>query len=190
MYGEQYVHRQCYITNMWFLAGLSRDCDNRVTIARGGTPHVHLPIAPQSGPGLKSGDVAAFAHKWCTTYARKIHDWVRAPTAERCVVCTMHLPNTKEPVKVSVDELLTQKLENNLPTHPALKSLVPRQRGREDTRAPPQNFLQTEYDGAGAVIRKRVANPVIFERKDSQAKCFRTTMNCLHKNPAYPQPRL
>ena len=38
MYGEQYVHRQCYITNMWFLAGLSRDCDIRVTIARGGTP--------------------------------------------------------------------------------------------------------------------------------------------------------
>ena len=41
-YGETYVHRQCYITNMWFLARMSRDCSNRVVIAQGGALPMYM----------------------------------------------------------------------------------------------------------------------------------------------------
>ena len=27
MYGEYYMHQQCYVANVWSLAPLSRDCD-------------------------------------------------------------------------------------------------------------------------------------------------------------------
>jgi hypothetical protein len=82
MYGETYKHRQCYITNMWFLASLSRDCDNAQNAAEA-KPHTHDVIAPQSGPGRSTKSVQAFSKQWCEKYALLVHSWVNAPASPR-----------------------------------------------------------------------------------------------------------
>ena len=182
-YGEPYVHRQCYITNMWFLVKLNRDCSNKITIAQGGTPHIHLPIAPQSGPGLKSGDVAAFAAGWCKSYADLTHDWVRAPSRERCVICASLIPGTKEDTKVSIEDYMSSRISNILPDHPDLVPVITRQGGHgisktfQDMKSnfEPIRMVKAEYDGSGVVFRRSVSNPTVFIRKDSKAKAFRTT---------------
>ena len=87
MYGSDYVHRQCYITNMWFLAGLSRDCDKTTPNTDKHSYHEHVLIAPQHGTGLSTKSVQAFNVNWCANYATLVAKFVQAPDTSRCLVC-------------------------------------------------------------------------------------------------------
>jgi len=92
MYGEDYMHRQCYITNMWFLAPLSRDCDKAYKTKMNMPTHSHDPVAPQSGPGRSTKSVQAFAVQWCEEYAFLVQDWVKSPQKDCCAVCKSYRP--------------------------------------------------------------------------------------------------
>ena len=78
MYEEEYKHRQCLITNVPAFVQLSRDCDKS---------HVHTPITPQQGPGLRTKDAQPFSEAFCEEYARLLHLVLTSPDADRCVHC-------------------------------------------------------------------------------------------------------
>ena len=78
MYEKEYKHRQCLITNVPAFAQLSRDCDKS---------HVHTPITPQQGTGLRTKDVQPFSEAFCEEYARLLHLVLTSPDADRCVHC-------------------------------------------------------------------------------------------------------
>jgi len=194
-YDEEYVHRQCYITNMWWLAALSRDCQNKVTLSRGGTPHVHVMIAPQSGPGIKAGDVAPFATKWCAAYADLTYDWVKAPLKERCVHCASLTVGSSETAASGNDAALQQRLDSVLPVAVLpVWSSDDWQGGRWNDETPTsknnENSIQgiaesdarrvfepfkAQYDGAGFVLSMKVVPKKVYRRVDKGASCFRTT---------------
>ena len=132
MYGKNYVHRQCYITNMWWLARLSKDCDKS---------HEHVLIAPQSGPGISAKTVAPFAELWCKQYASLTQQFVNASGRNACIVCaSVKTEKHKERVAVS-NEKLNSRVQSVLPDRitPFVGS-ADWQEGR------------WEYDDSGAVL--------------------------------------
>ena len=75
-YGEKYKHRQIYLTNMPFLALLSKDC-------QGG--HEHLQIG--FGKALSTKAVEAYSLGWCREFARLFRKFVERPSDDTCVHC-------------------------------------------------------------------------------------------------------
>ena len=162
---------------MWFLARMSRDCSNRVVIAQGGTPHVHVQIAPQSGPGIKSKDVAPFARELCEHYATMVFDWVKAPAKERCVHCAQLLPGRNVTEKgCSSLEGLRDKFLNSLPV--PIRSLPPAwtwQGGRYGNNEKIYRLDEVTYDDVGCCMSARVTEMRLFRREDRKSDCFRAT---------------
>ena len=154
MYGKNYVHRQCYITNMWWLAGLSRDCDKS---------HEHVLIAPQQGSGIAAKTVAPFAEKWCARYAELTHQFVHAAKANSCLVCASIGGEKKKKERVAVsNDRLNARVQTVLPDRitPFVGS-ADWQEGR------------WEYDDSGAVLHCQITHPKILARIDRDSKSYK-----------------
>ena len=124
--------------------------------------HLHMPIAPQHGPGLSAKNVAAFNERWCRHYAESVSKFLKAPLTDRCLHCVQTHGEFKSDKKGNVR--LNERISAVLPDRVCL---FPESTDWEEGR--------WEHDASGSVLHCPVEAPNILARMDCGAKTTQMT---------------